>query len=352
MPARPSRCPGAQYDAPDFAFACSVSARTPNGPHRYRYFRVYLSFPRSARAPDGATQERRYRWLRPDGEILSAANCRIPATPRAAEILDRRVKLTARPRRAGLGEDKEMSIMSTGCGTVANPCILELIHNSGDGAHYGVGWDTSDRIRVEPVRAAVHRTVLRQARCWGRFMHEMTGRIAKVLAGLTVMALPAHGQAGGISGTEIVGSVMEYRLHWIGDSTRFDGCAVYRAAGRPSDFPSGIKAPIQHLLDRRTDPCSRTAIANPSHHTRRIVLVDSLTTSDSLAHVYLTVHRKERTHRENYTVRVPASGGAGAGVQRVTLWGAIQVYSPRRPAGTLSPSRRSPTTKPNATYTP
>ncbi len=169
-------------------------------------------------------------------------------------------------------------------------------------------------------------------------MHEIIRR-ATVFAGLVAMAIPAGGQQRGAAGrTEIIGSVMEYRLHWIGDSTRFDACAVYRVAGRPADFPAGIKAPIQQLLNRRSEPCGGTAGSGFPRTTRRIVLVDSIATRDSVSLVYLTVHRGERTHRENYTVRA-SPGGRGAHVQTVTLWGAIQVHSPHRPASPASRPR-------------
>lgn len=153
-------------------------------------------------------------------------------------------------------------------------------------------------------------------------MHEIARLILVLVAGLVLSAAPASAQPR-TTKTTILSAVMQYRLHWIGDSTAFDSCRVFRAAGEPADFPAGIMQPVRRLLDRRADPCSRTTPSSPSRHR---VVVDSVTTSDSLAYVFLTVHRGERTHRENYTVRTPPSQPGFAGVRSVTLWGAVQSH--------------------------
>lgn len=116
---------------PRFAHSCVVSARTPNGPHRYSYFRRELSFQPSAQSANGAVTSRSYRWVAPDGEILSVAHCGIPATPQAAEILDRRLGLHSRRRgvKSGGGESLE-------CGTTANPCTLDSVAYTG-GTYWG-----------------------------------------------------------------------------------------------------------------------------------------------------------------------------------------------------------------------
>lgn len=91
-----------------------------------------LSFNASARAANGAVRSRSYRWMAPDGEILSTAHCGIPATPRAAEILDRRLGLHSR-RRGSKYPGEEQSLE---CGTTSNPCTLYSVANTG-GTYWG-----------------------------------------------------------------------------------------------------------------------------------------------------------------------------------------------------------------------
>jgi hypothetical protein len=80
-------------------FVCRVSRLTPEGPDRYRYSRRALRFSESAVDPGGATQVVRYRWETPQGEVLAAANCRIPATAYARQMVDRRYRIEHRRRR-------------------------------------------------------------------------------------------------------------------------------------------------------------------------------------------------------------------------------------------------------------
>jgi hypothetical protein len=128
--------------------------------------------------------------------------------------------------------------------------------------------------------------------------------------------------------TSVIGAVMEYRLEWIGDSTKFDACRAFRVAGEPADFPAGIRTPVQRLLDERANPCRQHGVSlGTDAYNQRIVLVDSLIQRDSMTYVFLTVRRGEKTHRENYTMRV-APERRFAGVKSVTFWGSIRVYQP------------------------
>lgn len=170
-------------------------------------------------------------------------------------------------------------------------------------------------------------------------MHQAARWIRLIAAGALLWGFPAQAQAGSATrATTVIGAVMEYRLNWIGDSTTFDACRAFRVAGEPADFPAGIRATVRRLLDERGDPCRRHGAARGADASKqRIVLVDSLVQRDSMAYVFLTVRRGEKTHRENYIMRVAPERGF-AGVKSVTLWGNIQVYQPPQ-----QPSRRRST---------
>lgn len=71
-------------------YACFTSTATPQGPHKYRYGRLALRFPKEATAPNGATTRYRYRSYAKDGTIQRLANCVIPDTKMAAEAMNRR----------------------------------------------------------------------------------------------------------------------------------------------------------------------------------------------------------------------------------------------------------------------
>jgi hypothetical protein len=170
-------------------------------------------------------------------------------------------------------------------------------------------------------------------------VHEVARWIRCVAAGALLWGFPAQAQGGSPTrATTVIGAVIEYRLNWLGDSTKFDACRAFRVAGEPADFPAGIRSQAHRLLDERDDPCRRhSASRQTEENKRRIVLVDSLIQRDSMTYVFLTVRRGEKTHRENYTMRVAPAGGF-AGVKSVTLWGAIQVHQPRQPSRRRRPA--------------
>ena len=158
-------------------------------------------------------------------------------------------------------------------------------------------------------------------------MHEIA-RLARLIAlGLLFAVWPADAHTpASPSRTIVLGAVMEYRLNWIGDSTSVNACQVFLAAGAPANFPAGIPVAAQRLLDGRVDGCGGTKPGAGPGGLRRTVVVDSLRPADSLAYVFVTVHRGELTHRENYVLRTPTSRPDFAGVKSVTLWGAIQIH--------------------------
>jgi len=97
------------------SYVCYVSERTPDGPNRYRYGRIRLRFPASALAPDGATMIYRYRLMEagasPGAEPVAAANCRIPRTPEAVLVMERRFAVENRRKRSsGGGGDGDSEI--------------------------------------------------------------------------------------------------------------------------------------------------------------------------------------------------------------------------------------------------
>jgi hypothetical protein len=75
--------------APEPAYVCYVSDRVSTLPTRYRYFRYALHFPHTA-APSGQPAVLvRFALGTPDAAPVSVANCRIPATRQAQDLLYR-----------------------------------------------------------------------------------------------------------------------------------------------------------------------------------------------------------------------------------------------------------------------
>lgn len=53
-------------------------------------------------------------------------------------------------------------------------------------------------------------------------------------------ATAADTMGGGPPAVTAVNAVMDYRLNWMRDSLRFDGCSVSRALREPAGFPAGV----------------------------------------------------------------------------------------------------------------
>jgi hypothetical protein len=87
---------------------------TPKGPHKYRYGRIQLTFPKEALAPDGRTISYRYRGYANGAELDRLANCVIPRSAMAVEMMDKRFGVHGKAglRRGGASEG-DVSITST-----------------------------------------------------------------------------------------------------------------------------------------------------------------------------------------------------------------------------------------------
>lgn len=124
-------------------------------------------------------------------------------------------------------------------------------------------------------------------------------------------------------------TLLDFRAHWVGDSTRFDACSVHHALGRPADFPAGLLPSVLPLLDRTSQPCAedarRTRVQRPASYVR----VDSIAVSgDSTARVHIAVRKQsEQRYFETYDL-----GGLNRGlplgwVREVRVWGISRVYA-------------------------
>ena len=170
---------------------------------------------------------------------------------------------------------------------------------------------------------------------------------AAVLMGLVGVPLAAaHAPAQTSDGpASAVNAIIDYRVQWLGDSTRISACSLARALGEPPGFPQQIRPPFRPLLDRQTNPC-----AGPSTVDERWpkeVRLDSLVLGDSVGHAYVTVRRGEQTHREDYLLRANPRGQRWF-VREMRMWGAGREYrerpphtQPRQPPanGTATPGR-------------
>lgn len=121
-----------------------------------------------------------------------------------------------------------------------------------------------------------------------------------------------------------VDAAIGFRRSAMADTLKFDACTIYAATGHPAGFPNGISEANRGTLDRPGPrPCDSPV--EPVRLPYR-VYVDSLTLSDSIGSVYLTVRRGEWLHRETFTL--PRLRGGRWGVREVRIWGAIQITPP------------------------
>ena len=173
---------------------------------------------------------------------------------------------------------------------------------------------------------------------------QQVGKIAgRALLGLVLLAAmrgtPARAQQ--TKEAALVNAVLDYRAHWVGDSTVVDACSVYSALGRPANFPAGIDTSLIRLLDRVREPCANDSARAVFRWPRYFVSVDSISIGGASggARVSVRVVKHEYSYRERYTLRAwpNGAGGRGVSVAEVRTWGFTQslpvrpVRFPRRP---------------------
>jgi hypothetical protein len=159
-------------------------------------------------------------------------------------------------------------------------------------------------------------------------MHYELVRMVAVLAATGLGAAAALARQDRAA-TSAVDAVIGYRRTVMADTLKFDACTIFAATGQPADFPTGIGPANLPTLDRRdARPCD---VVDPPVRLPYRVYVDSLSLSDSIGHVYLTVRRGESLHRETFTL--PRLRHGGWGVREARIWGAIQFLPPRAPDG-------------------
>lgn len=159
-------------------------------------------------------------------------------------------------------------------------------------------------------------------------MHTILKIGAVASASLALLfSVAAYGQQGNASATTAaINAVIAFRTEWLGDATRFDGCSVYTALGRPADFPAGIGESVRPALDRTTQPCASDSTRVVSSWPLNFVQVDSISLrGDSTARVFLSVRKQtENVHFETYEVKGLA--GPTAYVHTMTVWGIMRDY--------------------------
>jgi hypothetical protein len=77
-------------DASPSPYGCFISIATPNGPQAYRYWRMRLEFPTGALATNGDTALAQFRRYGHGNRVELLANCVIPRTELALEMVSRR----------------------------------------------------------------------------------------------------------------------------------------------------------------------------------------------------------------------------------------------------------------------
>ncbi|HEX6749447.1 MAG TPA: hypothetical protein VF092_19280 [Longimicrobium sp.] len=157
-------------------------------------------------------------------------------------------------------------------------------------------------------------------------MYQVLTRALLAAAAATVLAastLPAQA-ASATPQVAALNTVMDFRLNWVGDSTKFDACSVYRSVRRPASFPEGLLPAFRVALDRTGQPCVENASAADPRNTVR-VRVDSVSVGETAATVNLTVRKGELTYVEEYHL-VSTTGGTSWGLNDVKVHRATRTY--------------------------
>jgi len=130
----------------------------------------------------------------------------------------------------------------------------------------------------------------------------VAGILLAVAATLATAPSPARAQADGAVGA--LEAVVAWRVGWVRDTTAFDACSLYDAAGRPAAFPTGIAPRFQRFIEGRASACGSAAgQARPTPSASlRIVVVDSMHLGDGQGRAYATIHHGDAVHREEYTL--------------------------------------------------
>lgn len=111
----PGRAPSQDASrTPDAAppSTCRLSTRDVDGPYPYQYRTVAVTFPKPALNEHGETVLLRYLWKDPNGAHVAAANCRVPRTEMAVDMMDRRLGVQGRRTAHRKREDGVVSTMS------------------------------------------------------------------------------------------------------------------------------------------------------------------------------------------------------------------------------------------------
>lgn len=120
-------------------------------------------------------------------------------------------------------------------------------------------------------------------------------------------------------------AVLDFRVHWMGDSTCVDGCSVYNALGRPANFPAGLYTSLVRLLDRVREPCANDPARVAARWPRNFISVESV--SGRIPRVDLRIVKGEYSFRETYSLRTwPNAERPGASVSEVRTWGLLQSH--------------------------
>ena len=127
-------------------------------------------------------------------------------------------------------------------------------------------------------------------------------RCLSVAAALAFSSGMAAAQQPRLTKLDAVGEVMASRANQMGDTLHFDACSVYMRADSPVAMMADILPGVRRWLDRPVDrPCDHARRGGPWTSG---VIVDSITTTDSLVYVDVTVTRGEWRYRERHVLPV------------------------------------------------
>jgi hypothetical protein len=120
---------------PDPRYVCYRSEATPQARYPFQYRRFAVRFPAEALATDGRTLIYSVRLVS-GGVTVAMANCRIPRTPQAIALMDRRLDVDDRRR--------TLLRLDGSCGSSSDPCSVAGVtgtatYPSGDSGDWGWG---------------------------------------------------------------------------------------------------------------------------------------------------------------------------------------------------------------------
>lgn len=117
---------------------------------------------------------------------------------------------------------------------------------------------------------------------------------------------------------DVIRTVMEHRLYWEQDTTKFSACQVFEYAGRPPDLTERLGSLAETFIGPvEGDPCANQETRSAG------ISIYGLSVEDSTVHLRLRIFKGEYAHVADYSL-LPGRGVKPWRVHQVLLHGWTQ----------------------------